>query len=57
MELEVAATLGVDPHERTPERVGYRNRHRTWTRDTRAGTIELDIPRPPPRQILPSLAP
>ena len=45
MELEVAAKLGADPHERTAERTGYRNgrRRRDW--DTRAGTIELEIPR------------
>jgi len=45
MELEVAARLGADPHERTPERLGYRNGHRTRDWDTRAGTIELDIPK------------
>src|SRR3989304_1704045 len=45
MELEVAAKLGADPHERTPERLGYRNSHRARDWDTRAGTIELDIPR------------
>ena len=46
MELEVAAKLGADPHERTVDRVGYRNGHRSRDWDTRAGTIELDIPRP-----------
>lgn len=45
MELEVAARLGADPHERTPERLGYRNGHRSRDWDTRAGTIELDIPK------------
>jgi transposase-like protein len=45
MELEVAATLGADPHERTPERLGYRNGHRQRDWDTRAGSIELAIPR------------
>lgn len=45
MELEVAAKLGADPHERTPERLGYRNGHRSRDWDTRAGTIELDIPK------------
>ena len=45
MELEVAAKLGADPHERTPDRLGYRNGHRSRDWDTRAGTIELDIPR------------
>jgi putative transposase len=45
MELEVAAKLGADPHERTPDRVGYRNGHRIRPWDTRAGTIELAIPK------------
>lgn len=45
MELEVAAKLGADPHERTPERLGYRNGHRSRSWDTRAGTIELEIPK------------
>jgi putative transposase len=45
MELEVAAKLGADPHERTPERLGYRNGHRLRDWDTRAGSIELAIPR------------
>jgi putative transposase len=45
MELEVAAQLGADPHERTPERLGYRNGHRSRDWDTRVGTIGLAIPR------------
>jgi putative transposase len=45
MELEVAAQLGADRHERTPDRTGYRNGHRARAWDTRAGTIELDIPK------------
>jgi putative transposase len=45
MELEVAAKLGADRHERTPYRAGYRNGHRSREWDTRAGTIELEIPK------------
>jgi len=45
MELEVAAKLGAGTHERTPDRLGYRNGHRTRDWDTRAGTIPLEIPR------------
>jgi transposase-like protein len=45
MELEVAARLGADRHERTPDRAGYRNGHRSREWDTRAGTIELEIPK------------
>jgi putative transposase len=45
MELEVAAKLGADRHERTAERTGYRNGHRRRDWDTRAGSIELEIPK------------
>jgi putative transposase len=45
MELEVAAKLGAQPHQRTAERSGYRNGHRERDWDTRAGTIALEIPR------------
>ena len=45
MEAEVTAQIGAAPHERSPERTtqrnGYRERH--WA--TRAGEIELAIPR------------
>lgn len=45
MELEVAQHVGADRHERTPDRIGYRNgsREREW--DTRVGTVELQVPR------------
>src|SRR5262245_12543574 len=45
MELEVSARLGAEPHERSADRTGYRNGHRERDWDTRAGTIELAIPR------------
>src|SRR5574340_27373 len=45
MELEVAAKLGADRHERTPGRTGYRNGHRERDWDTRAGTVALEIPK------------
>ncbi len=45
MELEVAAKLQAAPHERTPDRTGYRNGHRARDWDTRAGTIPLEIPK------------
>jgi hypothetical protein len=44
MELEVAAKMGADPHEPTRDRAGHRNGHRARHWDTRAGTIELDVP-------------
>jgi transposase-like protein len=45
MELEVAAKLGAERYERTTERTGYRNGYRTRTWNTRAGTVELAIPK------------
>lgn len=44
MEVEVAQHLGADKHERSAERVGYRNgdHEREW--DTRAGTVDLHVP-------------
>jgi putative transposase len=40
----VAAKVGAGPHERTPERTGYRNGHRGRRWDTRLGTISLQAP-------------
>jgi putative transposase len=45
MELEVAQHLGAERYERTPERRGERNGHRERDWDTRAGTVELRVPR------------
>ena len=45
MELEVAQHLGADKHERTPGRLGQRNGYREREWDTRAGTVELRVPR------------
>ena len=43
IELEVAACLGADRHERTDERLGYRNGYRTLT--TQVGDLALQIPK------------
>ncbi|HEU5422537.1 MAG TPA: IS256 family transposase [Nitrolancea sp.] len=45
MEAEVAAHLGAERHERTPERSGQRNGYRERQWDTRVGTIDLKVPR------------
>ena len=45
MEAEVAAHLGAERHERTPERSGQRNGYRERQWDTRVGTIDLRVPR------------
>ncbi|MBI4212824.1 MAG: IS256 family transposase [Chloroflexi bacterium] len=45
MEAEVTAIVGAAPYERTDERTGRRNGHRTRRWDTRVGTLELEIPK------------
>jgi transposase-like protein len=45
MELEVAAVLGAERHERTDERLGYRNGSRPRTLTTQVGDIPLAIPK------------
>jgi transposase-like protein len=45
LEEEMTALLGAGPHERTPERRGYRNGHSPRALKTRVGTIELEVPR------------
>jgi putative transposase len=45
MEAEVAAQIGAELGQRTPERVAQRNGYRPRTWDTRVGELELAIPR------------
>jgi transposase-like protein len=45
MEAEVATQIGAQLGERTPERLAQRNGYRSRGWDTRAGEIELAIPR------------
>lgn len=45
MEMEVEEHLGAARHERTEGRSGHRNGYRERTWDTRAGTVELKVPR------------
>jgi putative transposase len=45
MEMEVEEHIGATRHERTEERSGHRNGYRERTWDTRAGAIELKVPR------------
>ena len=45
MEAEVTQKVGAEPHERTPERKGYRNGHRERRWDTRLGTLNLQVPK------------
>jgi len=45
MEADVTERLGAGPHERTPDRLGQRNGHRGRLFDSRAGALELAIPK------------
>ena len=45
MEAEVAQQIGAELHDKAPGRVTHRNGYRSREWDTRAGTIELEIPR------------
>jgi putative transposase len=45
MELEVESLTGAGHGERSPERINYRNGYRERDWETRAGTVELRIPK------------
>ena len=45
MELEVGAKTGADYHQKTPERKAQRNGYRERDWQTRAGNVELRIPK------------
>lgn len=44
-EADVTAQLRAAPHERTPERSGYRNGYRVRPFDSRMGALEIAIPK------------
>jgi transposase-like protein len=45
MELEMESLTGAAPGERSPERINHRNGYRDRDWETRAGTVELRIPK------------
>jgi len=55
IELEVAAFLGADRHERTDERLGYRNGYRSRTLTTQVGDLALQIPKLRSGSFIPSI--
>jgi putative transposase len=55
IELEVAAFLGADRHERSEERLGYRNGYRPRSLTTQVGDIDLLIPKLRQGGFLPSI--
>jgi len=58
MELEVGAKAGADYEEKSPDRLAQRNGYRDRDRDrewqTRAGSVEMRIPRPRAGSYFPS---
>nr|WP_255111797.1 transposase [Synechococcus sp. RedBA-s] len=55
IELEVAAVLGAERHERSDDRLGYRNGYRPRLLTTQVGDIELRIPKLRSGSYLPSI--
>ena len=55
IEAEAAVRIGAAPHERTPERVTWRNGYRDRTLTTAAGDLELRIPKLRSGSFFPSL--
>ena len=55
IELEVSRQIGAERHERSAERVTYRNGYRERAWDTRVGTIDLRIPKLRKGSYFPSL--
>ena len=45
MEVEVAAQIGAEHGQRSPDRVTHRNGYRPRDWDTRVGTVELQVPK------------
>src|SRR5215210_2469074 len=45
MEADVEGMIGAGRHERSPERVTWRNGYRERTLDTRLGSLQLRIPK------------
>ncbi len=45
MDADVSQQIGAGLHERTPDRADYRNGYRPRRWDTRAGTLDLQIPK------------
>lgn len=46
MELEIGAKTGAGYHEKSSDRAAQRNGYRARDRETRAGNVELRIPKP-----------
>ena len=56
MAIEADALCNAGRHERTADRINYRNGYRDRTWETRAGTVELQISEAEERLLLPDLS-
>jgi transposase-like protein len=55
MEADVEGLIGAGRHERSAERLNYRNGYRERSRDTRLGSLQLRIPKISPGLVFPAL--
>ena len=55
IEMEAAQSIGAGPYQRSPERTTHRNGHRERTLSTKAGDLELRIPKLRSGSFFPSL--
>jgi hypothetical protein len=55
MEADVEGLIGAGRYERSGERLNWRNGYRDRTLDTRLGSMQLQHPEAPARQLLPRL--
>ena len=55
MEADVEGLIGAGRHERTGERLNYRNGYRERSLDTRLGSLQLRIPKLRPGLVLPAV--
>ena len=51
MEADVEGLIGVGRHERSADRLNYRNGYRDRTLDTRLGSLQLRVPKLRPSAI------
>ena len=56
MEADVEGLIGAGRHERSGDRLNYRNGYRDRNLETRLGTLSLRIPKAAPGLVLPTLS-
>ena len=56
MEADVEGLIGAGRHERSADRLNYRNGYRERSLDTRLGSLQLRIPEAAPGLVLPAIS-